>query len=144
MTIEPGTIYALREASDYPYCLCIVLKKRDHYTNHILIIYRPEDHRSNTSYGFAPDHGSLYSILQQQGRLDDLIPFIRHLKHSQDYLQTAKAFNIRPDRPQQAPHYSGELVPPPPSLFRNKLFLPYTTRIGLGDLRLDKLPSTFL
>lgn len=144
MTIEPGHIYALREASDYPYCLCVILKKHDHLSNHIIIVYRPEDHHSNTSYGFTPSGGSLYSILQQQGRLDDLIPFIRHLKQSQNYLQTAKAFNIRPDRPQQAPHYSGDLVHLPSRSFHNKHFLPYAINLNLLDLKLQTTPSTFL
>lgn len=141
MTIKEGNIYSLSGATDYPYCLALVIKKQEDSRNHILIVYRPQDETTNN---FKPDERCLYSILEKQGRLHDLPLFIQHLGYTGNYIETCDVLGIERYTLQQAPYYSGELVSPPPSLFENKHFLPYASQIGLGDLRIEKLPTTFL
>ena len=140
MTIKEGSLYSLGGATDYPYCLALVIKKQENSRNHILIIYRPQDNSTNN---FKPTDRCLYSMLEKQGRLHDLRLFIRHL-NTHTFVQACDALGIEPYTLQQASYYSGKLVSPPPSLFENKHFLPYASQIGLGDLRIEKLPSTFL
>lgn len=140
MSIEQGNLYSLGGATDYPHCLALVIKKQEDSCNHILIVYRPQDETTNN---FKPSERCLYSMLEKQGRLHDLRLFIRHL-NTHTFVQACDVLGIEPYTLQQAPYYSGELVSPPPSLFENKHFLPYASQIGLGDLRIEKLPSTFL
>lgn len=144
MTIEPGRIYALQEASDYPYALVTVIENQNDGRNHVLIVYRPKYHKgwdpsSQASDNFSPQKTCLYAILQEQGRLDILIPFIQHLATSKSYEHTCDHFGVTPTSVQQAYFYNGPLSHIPEQDLANKKFLPYAHALGI--LQIGTVPA---
>lgn len=148
MKIEPGRIYSLAKSSDSPYCLATVVRAYDTGEYHILVLYRPKRYTASSDDEenvFLPTDDCLYSVLEKQGRLELLLPFLEHLAVSQSYYDTCDHFNLSYAPVPQALYYRSPLVPVSSEAFSRKELLPYAKAFNIPNF-INKAPApiTFL